>query len=101
MLHQRRLAAILASAIILAMPAVSEDNSTAELLSQLIRVDTSNPPGQEAKIADLLASKFRALGIDVTIVPTPEPGKAHFFARIKGDGTKKPVLLAAHADVVG
>jgi len=101
MLHLRPLAAILASAIIPAVPAFSEDNPTAELLSQLIRIDTSNPPGQEAKIAELLASKFRALGIDVTIVPTPEPGKAHFIARLKGDGTKKPVLLAAHADVVG
>jgi acetylornithine deacetylase/succinyl-diaminopimelate desuccinylase-like protein len=41
------------------------------------------------------------LGVGVTIVPTPEAGKAHFIARIKGDGTEKPVLLAAHADVVG
>src|SRR5579863_7548935 len=101
MLHLRRLMAILASAIVATMPAFPADDSTAELLSQLIRVDTSNPPGQEGKTAELLASKFRALGIEVTIVPTPEPGKAHFFARIKGDGTKKPVLLAAHADVVG
>jgi acetylornithine deacetylase/succinyl-diaminopimelate desuccinylase-like protein len=101
MLHLRRLAAILASAIIATIPAFPADDSTAELLSQLIRVDTSNPPGQEGKTAELLASKFRALGIDITIVPTPEPGKSHFFARLKGDGTKKPVLLAAHADVVG
>ncbi len=101
MLHLRRLTAIFASAIISTIPAFAGDDSTAELLSQLIRVDTSNPPGQEGKTAELLASKFRALGIEVTIVPTPEPGKAHFFARLKGDGTKKPVLLAAHADVVG
>jgi len=74
---------------------------TARLLTELIRVDTSNPPGNEARIAELLAPRFRELGFQVDIVPTPEPGKAHFFARLKGDGTKRPILLAAHADVVG
>src|SRR6202162_2960094 len=93
--------AVLVAAIFLTIPAFSEDNPTAALLVELIRIDTSNLPGQEGKLAELLASKFRPLGIDVTIVPTSPPGKAHFIARLKGDGTKKPVLLAAHADVVG
>lgn len=74
---------------------------TAQLLSELIRVDTSNPPGHEALIAELLAAKLRPLGFEITIVPTPEAGKSALFARLKGDGSKKPVLLAAHADVVG
>ncbi len=34
-------------------------------------------------------------------MPTPEAGKSHMIARLKGDGSKRPVLLAAHADVVG
>jgi acetylornithine deacetylase/succinyl-diaminopimelate desuccinylase-like protein len=71
------------------------------LLVQLIQLDTSNPPGNENKIADFLAARFRPMGFDIHIVPTPEAGKAHFIARLKGDGSKRPVLLAAHADVVG
>ena len=74
---------------------------TAALLQEIIRLDTSNPPGREGQIDDLLASKLRPLGFDVTIVPTPEAGKSHMIARLKGDGSKRPVLLAAHADVVG
>jgi acetylornithine deacetylase/succinyl-diaminopimelate desuccinylase-like protein len=74
---------------------------TADLLSELIRIDTSNPPGNEAKLADFLAQRFRPLGFQVDIIQTPESGKANFIARLKGDGSKKPVLLAAHADVVG
>jgi acetylornithine deacetylase/succinyl-diaminopimelate desuccinylase-like protein len=74
---------------------------TAALLSELIRVNTSNPPGNEAGIAALLAPRFRALGFEVAIVPTPDSGKAHFIARLRGDGSKRPILLAAHADVVG
>jgi acetylornithine deacetylase/succinyl-diaminopimelate desuccinylase-like protein len=80
---------------------VTPSNQTADLLAELIRLDTSNPPGHEAQIAELLASKFRPLGFEIEIVPTPQAGKAHFLARLKGDGSKKPVLLAAHADVVG
>jgi acetylornithine deacetylase/succinyl-diaminopimelate desuccinylase-like protein len=101
MIHPRLLTAVSFICMVQTIPAFSDDNPTAELLSQLIRVDSSNPPGQEGKVAELLASRFRALGIEVTIVPTPVAGKAHFIARLKGDGTKKPVLIAAHADVVG
>ena len=74
---------------------------TAALLAELLRVDTSNPPGNEAAIARLLAPRFRALGFETDIVPTPEAGKAHFIARLRGNGSKRPILLAAHADVVG
>ena len=74
---------------------------TAALLVDLIRVNTSNPPGNERSIAELLAPRFKALGFEIDIVPTPESGKSHFIARLRGDGSKRPVLLAAHADVVG
>ena len=74
---------------------------TAALLAEIIRVDTSNPPGREGLIGDLLAPRFKAAGFEVDIIPTPEPGKSHFIARLRGDGSKRPILLAAHADVVG
>jgi acetylornithine deacetylase/succinyl-diaminopimelate desuccinylase-like protein len=74
---------------------------TAALLQELIRLDTSNPPGREGQIDDFLAAKLRPLGFDVIIVPTPDAGKSHMIARLKGDGSKRPVVLAAHADVVG
>src|SRR3982750_1185429 len=76
-------------------------DSTAALLVALIRANTSNPPGETRKVAEVLAPRFRALGFEVKIVQTPDSGKAHFIARLKGDGSKRPLLLAAHADVVG
>jgi len=90
-------AVLLAASSSLAQPV----DPTAALLQEIIRLDTSNPPGHEGQVDALLASKLRPLGFDVTIVPTPEAGKAHLIARLKGDGSKRPVLLAAHADVVG
>jgi len=81
--------------------AAAQQNATADLLREIIRLDTSNPPGNEAKLAAFLKTKFEPLGFQIDIIPTPDPAKAHFIARLKGDGTRKPVLLAAHADVVG
>src|SRR5580704_173676 len=76
-------------------------NPTAELLSELIRVDTSNPPGNEGKLDELLAAKLKPLGFAIDIIPTQQPGKSVLFARLKGDGSAKPVLNASHGDVVG
>lgn len=73
----------------------------AKLLTEVIRIDTSNPPGNEAKLAEFLKTKFAPLGFEIDIIPTPAPGKAHFIARLRGDGSKKPILLAGHEDVVG
>lgn len=81
-----------------AQPAV---HPTAELLRSLIRIDNSNPPGNEERLADLLTPMFKALGFEIDVVPTPNAGKTHFIARLRGDGSKKPVLLAAHGDTVG
>jgi acetylornithine deacetylase/succinyl-diaminopimelate desuccinylase-like protein len=76
-------------------------NPTADLLADLIRVDTSNPPGNESKLSELLVTKLKPLGFAIDIVPTPQPGKSILFARLKGDGSARPVLIASHADVVG
>src|SRR4029079_3602435 len=82
-------------------PQPAGSNPTADLLVELIRANTSNPPGNTGTVANLLAPKFKALGFEVDIVQTPDSGKAHFIARLRGNGSKRPVLIAAHADVVG
>ncbi len=90
---------LLPSACLLAQP--SAVDPTAALLAEVIRINTSNPPGRTQALAELLAPRFRAAGFTVEIIPTPDSAKVHFIARLKGDGSKRPVLLAAHADVVG
>src|SRR5229473_7046757 len=77
-----------------AQPALNTLNPTAALLQELIRLDTSNPPGHEGQIDNLLAAKLRPLGFEITIVPTPEAGKSHLIARLRGDGEGWPSLWA-------
>ena len=101
----RRLTMVM-SAMLLAAPQLAAAQSasvdpTAALLQELIRVNTSNPPGVTLPLAEILKKRFEAVGFTVEIFPTPDAGKVHFIARLKGDGSKKPILLAAHADVVG
>ena len=48
-----------------------------------------------------MAAKLKPLGFETEIIPIPEAGKAHFIARLQGNGSQKPILLAAHADVGG
>ena len=106
-MHRRRRLAILASSVAFlaggAAPASAQDSEVVTLLRDLVRVDTSNPPGNEALVAELLRTRLEPLGFQIEIVPTPAPGKSHLIARLPAtapDG-RKPLLLAGHADVVG
>lgn len=69
------------------------------LLRELIRFDTSNPPGDERPAVDHLAALFEKEGVPYEIVE-PAPRRANIVARLKGDGSKPPLLLSAHLDVV-
>ena len=78
------------------------DGEVVDLLKQLIQTNTSNPPGNEQQIAELLQARLAPLGFETEIIPTPTPGKAHFIARLRAaNPTAKPLLLAGHEDVVG
>lgn len=74
-------------------------SKTVQLLQKLLAFDTSNPPGNTKALAEFLKAQFEPLGVETDVIPTP--GQAvHFIARVKGDGSKRPVLLAGHSDVV-
>jgi acetylornithine deacetylase/succinyl-diaminopimelate desuccinylase-like protein len=71
-----------------------------QILQGLVRIDTSNPPGNETKAAQYLKGILDKEGIPSEIVAL-EPARGNLVARIKGNGKAKPVLLLAHLDVVG
>src|SRR5512146_91933 len=70
------------------------------LLSQYIRIDTTNPPGNELRAARMLREKFLADGIPATIWE-PAPGRGVLAARLRGAGKHtKAIVLLSHMDVV-
>jgi acetylornithine deacetylase/succinyl-diaminopimelate desuccinylase-like protein len=77
-------------------------DETAQLLSQYLRIDTSNPPGHELATARWLKDVLAKEGIEGQILDTAElgPGRANFYARLKGTGQGKAIALVHHMDVV-
>jgi acetylornithine deacetylase/succinyl-diaminopimelate desuccinylase-like protein len=69
-------------------------------LQTMIRLNTVNPPGNEMQVARFLDSTLTAAGIETHLFE-PAPGRAAFVARLKGNGSKQPVLIMGHMDVVG
>ena len=68
-------------------------------LQALLRIDTTNPPGNESAAARYLAEVLRAEGYEPLILESA-PGRGNLIARIPGDGSALPLLLYAHTDVV-
>jgi acetylornithine deacetylase/succinyl-diaminopimelate desuccinylase-like protein len=71
-------------------------------LQDYVRVNTSNPPGNEIEGARLLKGILDREGIEAMVLDTAElgPGHANLYARLKGNGTKKAIALVHHIDVV-
>ena len=65
----------------------------------LLRIDTTNPPGNERPAAEYIAKVLAADGIDSEILES-KPGRASVIARLRGNGKKDPLLLNGHLDVV-
>ena len=70
-----------------------------QLLQELIRIDTTNPPGNERAAALHIQKLLEADGIETRVLGVA-PGRANLYARIKGDGRSRPLILLSHTDVV-
>lgn len=68
-------------------------------LQDLLRFDTTNPPGNELPAAQYLAGILRQEGYDPQILESA-PGRANIVVRYRGSGERAPLLLYTHLDVV-
>ncbi len=72
---------------------------TTQVLSELIQIDTTNPPGNEHKAIEYLKKRLAHEGI-ASEVFEKEPGRSNLVARLTGKRPGKKVLLLSHVDVV-
>lgn len=79
-----------------AAPKSFEEDARA-LLEEMAAVDSSH--GHESDVVRPIAERLNAEGIRAEILES-SPGRGNLIARIKGNGSKKPLLLLAHVDVV-
>src|SRR5688572_28741420 len=71
-----------------------------EHFTALLRIDTSNPPGNETAAATYIQKALARHGIVARLFAL-EPSRANLVARLKGNGSKRPLLVMGHTDVVG
>ena len=75
------------------------ERETSELLSALIQIDTSNPPGGETRVAEHMQAWFRARGLEGEIAGEPK-GRESFVLTLDSGLPGPSLLLLAHEDVV-
>lgn len=86
-----------------AEPALNWDKANAEALAHfqsVVRLDSTNPPGNESKVVQYLKGVLDREGIPNQTFEL-EPGRANLVARLKGNGSKRPILILGHTDTVG
>jgi acetylornithine deacetylase/succinyl-diaminopimelate desuccinylase-like protein len=75
------------------------EQEIANLLSDLIQINTTNPPGEETQAATYIAKYLDKEGFKTEIIESA-PGRGNLITRLKGTGEKPSLLLLSHLDVV-
>src|SRR5256714_12374003 len=81
------------------MATVSVRDEVTELLQELIRVDTTNPPGNETAAAELLRDYLEDSGAQCELYARV-PERANLVARLPGSGDGPSLMLLSHTDTV-
>jgi acetylornithine deacetylase/succinyl-diaminopimelate desuccinylase-like protein len=96
---------VIAAWLLLVCPLVASDDNiplperARQYLVDLLKLDTTNPPGNETRVSEYLKQVADAHGIPCELAG-PDPKRLNFIARLKGAGHRRPLLLMAHSDVV-
>ncbi len=69
------------------------------LMQDLVRFDTTNPPGNETQCIEYIATLLKREGIEPVVLESA-PRRGNLVTRLKGDGSLPPLLLMGHVDVV-
>jgi acetylornithine deacetylase/succinyl-diaminopimelate desuccinylase-like protein len=91
-----------ASTAVVQSRAIDWEKEKTEILQHyraLVQINTS-PQGNETKVVEYLKKVLDAEGIPSKTFAL-DPNRANLVARLKGNGTKRPLLILAHTDVVG
>jgi Acetylornithine deacetylase/Succinyl-diaminopimelate desuccinylase and related deacylases len=75
------------------------EEEVTDILRSLIRINTTNPPGNETLAATFIKDLLEREGITAAIYESA-PGRGNLVARLPGNGNHRPIILLAHMDVV-
>jgi acetylornithine deacetylase/succinyl-diaminopimelate desuccinylase-like protein len=81
------------------LPNAAFKQQVVDILGDLVRIDTTNPPGNETACARYLADLLAPAGIETQVIE-PSPGRGNLIARLRGTGEGQGLMFMAHIDVV-
>jgi acetylornithine deacetylase/succinyl-diaminopimelate desuccinylase-like protein len=79
------------------LPSLADD--TRRICQTLLRMDTTNPPGNERIAADFVAAELASVGYRPEMLEAA-PNRTNVVVRHRGSGARAPLLVTAHLDVV-
>lgn len=83
------------------MSAPVDPTEAVALTQELVRFNTTNPPGNETPVIQLLEVRLRADGFETVVVPYPVgANRSQVVARLRGTGERPGLLFSGHVDVV-
>ena len=89
-----------AGAVALSAQSPAPETRAREIFKQLVEINTTHSVGSTTTAADAMAVRLRGAGFTDIRVLEPVPRKGNLVVRYPGNGTKRPLLLLAHLDVV-
>ncbi|HJP33145.1 MAG TPA: M20/M25/M40 family metallo-hydrolase [Candidatus Latescibacteria bacterium] len=78
---------------------MTDHDEAVRRLQEMLRFDTTNPPGNELALVRHLAGQLQREGLDAQVLESA-PERANLAVRLRGDGSQRPLLLMSHLDVV-
>jgi acetylornithine deacetylase/succinyl-diaminopimelate desuccinylase family protein len=75
-----------------------DKNEITDLLGELVKVPSINPPGNEGEVAIIIQDKLDRLGLDIRNLPSKK-GRANLVATKEGKGESLPLWFNGHMDV--
>jgi succinyl-diaminopimelate desuccinylase len=77
-----------------------DDERIVDLVSQLVRIPSRNPPGDEKGCAEYIMRKLKEWGFGVQVIPEPFPDRPQVVATCEGTERRPTLVLNGHMDVV-
>jgi len=91
---------------LLTLPALAQtpdwskvNEETLRHFQALVRIDSTDPPGNETRVVEYLKKVLDAEGIP-SVIAAKEVPRANLIARLKGNGSRRPLLIMGHTDTV-
>ena len=80
--------------------ALLDDEGLVHLTQELVRMQSINPPGDEAHVAERIAARLQHAGMFAETVPHAEAGRASVVGGLRGSGERPALLFSGHLDTV-